>query len=195
MWARADYGGWGAVDAQRDPYRAYITDYTWGSNAVKGLAGTLFTSESYYGINRRSADEVADAAADYLHYLHGVNPLGKVYLTNMTSFGAEKSVNQIFHSWFTDGSAQWDSAVTSTYGPAPGILVGGPNYNQWNWDDRCPGVSSACGSTRPSPPYGQPPQKSYLDFNDGWPLNSWPISEPSNGYQTAYIRLLARFVK
>jgi hypothetical protein len=195
MWARSDYGGWGAVDGQRDPYRAYISDYTWGSNAVKGLAGTLFANESYYGINRRSADEVADAASDYLHYLHGVNPFGKVYLTNMTSFGAEKSVNQIFHSWFAHGSALWDSAETSTYGPAPGIVVGGPNYNQWNWDERCPGISPACGSTRPSPPWGQPPQKSYLDFNDGWPLNSWPISENSNGYQTAYIRLLARFVK
>lgn len=31
--------------------------------------------------------------------------------------------------------------------------------------------------------------------NDGWPLNSWPITENSNGYQTAYIRLLARYVK
>jgi endoglucanase len=195
MWARADYGGWGAVDSQRDPYRAYITDYTWGSNAVKALAGTVFTTESYYGINRRPADEVADAAAGYLHYLHGVNPFGKVYLTNMTSFGAEKSVDQIFHAWFTHGSARWDSAAASTYGPAPGIVVGGPNYNQWNWDERCPGISPDCGSTRPSPPWGQPPQKSYLDFNDGWPLNSWPISENSNGYQTAYIRLLARFVK
>jgi hypothetical protein len=195
LWGRSDYGGWGAIDAQRDPYRAYITDYTWGSNGVKAQAGTLFADESYYGISRHSADQVADAAADYLHYLHGVNPFGKVYLTNMTSFGAERSVNQIFHAWFTDGSALWDSAATSTYGPAPGFLVGGPNYNQWDWDSRCPGISAACGSARPTPPYGQPPQKSYLDFNDGWPLNSWPISENSNGYQTAYIRLLARFVK
>ncbi|MFZ5551222.1 MAG: glycoside hydrolase family 9 protein [Pseudomonadota bacterium] len=195
MWARADYGGWGAVDAQRDPYRAYLSDYTWGSNGVKGLAGTLFANESVYGINRRSADEVADAASDYLHYLHGVNPFGKVYLTNMVSFGAEKSVNQIFHAWFSDGSAMWDSAATSAYGPAPGIVVGGPNYNQWDWDSRCPGISAACGTSRPTPPWGQPPQKSYLDFNDGWPLQSWPISENSNGYQTAYIRLLARFVK
>jgi endoglucanase len=195
MWGRSDYGGWGAVDAQKDPYRAYISDYTWGSNATKGNAGTLFAEESYYGISRHTAEQVSNAAADYLHYLHGVNPFGKVYLTNMNSFGAENSVNQIFHAWFTDGSAKWDSAKTSTYGPAPGFVVGGPNYNQWDWDTRCPGISAACGSTRPSPPYGQPPQKSYLDFNDGWPLNSWPISENSNGYQTAYIRLLARFVK
>lgn len=194
LWARSDYGGWGAVDSQRDPYRAYISDYTWGSNSVKALAGTVFADESYYGISRHSADQVADAAADYLHYLHGVNPLGKAYLTNMTSFGAENSVNEIFHAWFTDGSALWDSAKTSTYGPAPGFLAGGPNPS-WDWDSRCPGISAACGSARPAPPAGQPPAKSYLDFNAGWPLQSWPISENSNGYQTAYIRLLARFVK
>ncbi len=195
LWGRSDYGGWGAIDAQTDPYRAYISSYTWGSNGVKANAGTLFTEEGYYGISRHTADQVATAAADYLHYLHGVNPMGKAYLTNMNSFGAENSVNQIFHMWFFDGSAKWDDARTSTYGPAPGYLVGGPNYNQWDWDSRCPGISPACGSSRPTPPYGQPPQKSYLDFNTGWPLNSWPISEPSNGYQTAYIRLLARFVK
>lgn len=195
LWGRSDYSGWGAIDLQKDPYRAYIDSYTWGSNAVKANAGTLFAEETYYGISRHTAEQVSNAAADYLHYLHGVNPLGKAYLTNMGSFGAENSVNQIFHGWFSDGSALWDSAATSTYGPAPGYLVGGPNYGQWDWDSRCPGISPACGSTRPSPPYGQPPQKSYLDFNDGWPLQSWPISEPSNGYQSGYIRLLARFVK
>jgi len=42
---------------------------------------------------------------------------------------------------------------------------------------------------------GQPPQKSYKDFNSGWPLNSWTVSENSNGYQAAYIRLLSKFVK
>lgn len=57
---------------------------------------------------------------------------------------------------------------------------------------RCPSVSPKCGSERPSPPYGQPPQKSYKDFNDGSPLNSWPISENSNGYQVNYIRMLSR---
>ena len=42
---------------------------------------------------------------------------------------------------------------------------------------------------------GQPGQKAYKDFDDGWPLNSWPITENSNGYQTAYIRPLSRHVK
>ncbi|MGM9486590.1 glycoside hydrolase family 9 protein [Ideonella sp. YS5] len=194
LMGRPDYDNWGAIDAQRDPYRAQIGSYTWSSNSVKANAGTLYTEESYYGISRHTPDQDANAAADYLHYLHGVNPFGKVYLTNMYSFGAENSVNQIWHTWFFDGTA-WDNAKTSTYGPAPGYLVGGPAYNVWDWDGGCPSVSSKCGSTRPTPPYGQPPQKSYLDFNDGWPLNSWSIAEPSNGYQVAYIRLLARFVK
>ena len=45
-----------------------------------------------------------------------------------------------------------------------------------------------------SPPAGQPAQKAYLDFNDSWPLDSWQVTEPSGGYQTAYIRLLSKFV-
>ncbi len=192
---RPAYPNWGAVNDQRDPYQAYIESYTWSSNSVKANAGALFFDDLDYRISSHTAADVAAAAAGYLHYLHGVNPLGKVYLTNMVSFGAENSVNQMWHTWFPDGSAKWDSAATSTYGPAPGFLVGGPAGSQWDWDERCPGVSPACGAARPTPPYGQPPQKSYLDFNTPWPLNSWSISEPSNGYQTAYIRLLARFVK
>lgn len=183
---------WGKVTGKADPYMAHIPDYVWGSNSIKSVEGSLYLDLLRFGIGSRSEAEVMRAAAGYVHYLHGVNPFGKVYLTNMYGLGATNSTNQIFHAWFTDGSAKWDDAKASTYGPPPGILVGGPNYNQWDWDARCPGISPACGSARPSPPYGQPPQKSYKDFNDGWPLNSWPISENSNGYQVNYIRMLSR---
>ena len=139
---------------------------------------------------------MANAAADYLHYLHGVNPLGTVYLTNMNSFGAENSADQIFHSWFADGSAKWDSASELDVRPAAGLRGRRAEPRPVRLGRVAARASRRkCGSTRPSPPYGQPPQKSYLDFNDGWPLNSWSITENSNGYQTAYIRLLARFVK
>jgi hypothetical protein len=111
----------------------------------------------------------------------------------MADFGAENSVDQFYHSWFADGSAKWDSVRSSTFGPPPGFLVGGPNPS-YSWDDRCPGVSLACGAMVLSPPTGQPPQKSYLDFNTSWPLNSWSVTENSDGYQTSYLRLLARFV-
>ncbi|WP_200944279.1 glycoside hydrolase family 9 protein [Lysobacter sp. Root667] len=194
LWERPDYAGWGAIAAQRDPYRAYLDGYVWGSNGIKALAGGMFADQGLYGLSQHSSAEIADAGAAYLHYLHGVNPLGKTYLSNMGAYGAENSVDQFFHSWFADGSP-WDSVRDSQYGPAPGFLVGGANNTQYDWDERCPGISTRCGSARPSPPYGQPGQKAYKDFNDSWPLNSWPITENSNGYQAAYIRLLARYVK
>ncbi|MGK3960067.1 hypothetical protein WMF38_44335 [Sorangium sp. So ce118] len=40
-----------------------------------------------------------------------------------------------------------------------------------------------------------PAQKSYKDFNTSWPLNSWAVTENSNGYQASYIRLLSKFVR
>ena len=194
LWDRPDYAGWGAIAAQRDPYRAHLDSYHWGSNGIKALTGGMFADQGVYGLSQHSPAEIADAGAAYLHYLHGVNPLGKVYLSNMGSYGAENSVDQFYHSWFSHGTA-WDSVRDSQYGPAPGFLVGGANSTQYDWDERCPGISAACGTTRPSPPYGQPGQKAYKDFNDSWPLNSWSVTENSNGYQTAYIRLLSRYVK
>lgn len=187
---------WGNIDNKIDPYMATLNEYVWGSNAIKSIQGHMYASLALYGMSTsaRTAKANLNAAANYLHYLHGVNPLNMVYLTNMSSLGAENSANQIFHSWFADGSALWDSAKTSTYGPPPGFVPGGPNSNSYGWDDRCPQISPLCGSAPPSPPHGQPHQKSYKDFNDSWPLGSWSVTENSNGYQTAYIRLLANFV-
>ncbi|MCK4746258.1 MAG: T9SS type A sorting domain-containing protein, partial [Bacteroidales bacterium] len=104
-----------------------------------------------------------------------------------------------FHSWFKNGSPLWDRVGTSTYGPAPGFLTGGPNPS-YNWDGCCPsgcGSSSnnaKCSSESISPPKEQPNQKSYKDFNTSWPLNSWSVTENSCGYQVRYIRLLSKFV-
>jgi hypothetical protein len=182
---------------ETDPYRAPLETYTWGSNSTKAREGLVHHSFVKYGLTGATEDEVLAAAESYVHYIHGVNPLGLVYLTNMGAFGAERSANEIFHSWFTDGSAQWDRAGESTYGPAPGFLAGGPNPS-YDWDGCCPngcGAGNECGASPPSPPSDQPPQKSYLDFNDGWPRNSWSVTENSNGYQIGYIRLLSKFVE
>ena len=55
--------------------------------------------------------------------------------------------------------------------------------------------NAICSSTPITPPKGQPAMKAYKDFNTGWPLNSWSVTEPSDGYQVAYIRLLSKFVR
>ena len=193
-------GTLGAITNNQDPYLAYMKDYTWGSNSVKSLTGGLFAAVVARGLDPTANADMTRAASRYVHYLHGTNPLSLVYLTNMSAYGAENSVKEIFHTWFTDGSARWDRVGTSTFGPPPGFLAGGPNAS-YDWDGCCP---SGCGSpannaictSEPiTPPKGQPVQKAYKDFNTGWPLNSWSVTEPSNGYQVAYIRLLSRFVR
>jgi hypothetical protein len=169
---------------QSDGYRSYIYDYQWGSNKIKADHGL-----TYYKWNVVDpSKDYKDAAEDYLHYIHGVNPFNMVYLTNMDGYGAAKSLTTIYHAWFPEGS---------TIPPAPGYMPGGPNKG-YALDECCP---SGCGSTANNNrcnlieiPKNQPHAKMYKEMNHNWPLNSWEITEPSNGYQTSYIALLSKFV-
>ncbi len=188
----------GAAASNPDPYLAYLEHYTWGSNQIKAGQGNMFEDVAVFGTKPLASATAARYAERYIHYLHGVNPLQLVYLSNMREYGAETSVTRFFHTWFSHGSS-WDATGTSKYGPPPGFLVGGPNPT-YAWDQCCPwrcGAtgSASCGISPPSPPAGQPPQKSYRDFNEGWPLNSWSITEPDDGYQAHYVRLLSKFVR
>lgn len=189
---------WGAINGDTDPYRAPLLAYTWGSSGVKAGKGLMFYEQILYDLGTQSETEVKYVAARYIHYLHGVNPLGKVYLSNMGAYGAENSVDQFYHSWFANGSALWDSVSESTYGPPPGFLVGGPNPS-YDWDaccpDNCGGQANNNMCMRPTPPYGEPDQKAYADFNDSWPVDSWSVTENSDGYQIRYLRLLSKFVQ
>jgi endoglucanase len=192
-------GYFGKMQPNVDPYLAYLQAYTWGSNQVKSGQGNMFTNMGVFQVDAAAAATATKYAERYVHYLHGVNPLELVYLSNMGDYGAQKSVTRFFHTWFNHGS-QWDAVGVSKYGPPPGYLVGGPNPG-YKWDACCPAGcggaanNAACGSSPPSPPTGQPDQKSYKDFNDNWPLDSWQISEPDDGYQAQYVRLLSKFVK
>ncbi len=172
-----DYFGWNTLDL----YRAHMPtwSYHWGSNSPKAAFGALNNLLIKHGIQASSADSFKKRAAGQLHYFHGVNPQGLVYLSNMASYGAERSLNEVYHGWFLNGS-DWDNVETSLYGPAPGFVPGGPN--QYYEADMSL-----------TPPYGQPLQKSYLDWNTGFPENSWEITEPGIYYQANYLRLLSAF--
>ncbi|HEY4103374.1 MAG TPA: glycoside hydrolase family 9 protein, partial [Polyangiaceae bacterium] len=191
----------GSLSANKDPYLAYLSaqDYTWGSNQVKSNQGLIFYDVVTYGLDATKNADAMRAAERYVHYIHGLNPLGFVYLSNMFDYGAASGVTTLFHTWFSHGSALWSQAGVSTYGPAPGYLVGGPNPG-YSVDMCCPGNcgngnNQLCTSEILSPPEGQPAAKSYKDFNDDWPIDSWSVTEPDDGYQIAYIRLLSKFVK
>ncbi|KYF90590.1 hypothetical protein BE17_39460 [Sorangium cellulosum] len=189
-----------AFHAGVDPYLAYLKDYTWGSDAIKSHQGNMFYDLVTYELDASVSADAARAAARYVHYLHGVNPLGLVYLSNMGAYGAERSASEFYHTWFHDGSERWDRVGVSTYGPAPGFLTGGPSPS-YDKDGCCPdGCGSPennaiCDAEPVSPPKDQPAQKSYKDFNTSWPLNSWAVTENSNGYQASYIRLLSKLVR
>lgn len=172
-------------NANTDLYRSYMPDdqYHWGSNEVKCNAGNHNLDFVSFNVNTGQHILYREVAESYLHWFHGVNPMGKVMLSNMSAFGGDNSVNEFYHTWFGDGT-NWDNVQTSLYGPPPGYVPGGPNKN--------------FAITTINPPYGQPAQKSYREWNTGWNgsfnENSWEITEPSIYGQAAYISLLARVV-
>ena len=192
------YNAWPAKQNEEHAYRTYVDGYWWGSNYTKSQRGSVFTQAIVAGVGNRSQKDYLNAASDYLHYIHGVNPLNKVYLSNMGGYGAENSVKEFYHEWFKDGTV-WDAVGTSRFGPAPGFLVGGPN-DSYARDaccaTGCPGAGAKmCRIPVKTPPSNQPSSKSYTDFNEGWPINSWEVTENSNSYQIAYIRLLSKFAR
>jgi endoglucanase len=190
---------------QTDPYRAPMKDYTWGSNKGKAMQARLFQLAALYEADPKLSETSLAAVLEYAHYLHGVNPLGLVYLTNMAQAGASHSATTMFHSWFARGT-RWQRVTEQLPGPPPGFLVGGPNP-QFSLDQCCSVAPGSPGNRcyNPSaaalcqrnfkPPLDQPAAKSYLQYNDPWPANSWAISEPSMYYQSYYIRLLAAFTR
>ncbi|MBY0561311.1 glycoside hydrolase family 9 protein [Hyphomicrobium sp.] len=193
------------VIGKNDPYRAPMKDFTWGSNFSKATQARLYELLASYAPDPNLAALAKSAGLGFLNYIHGVNPLGLVYLTNMKAAGAENSANTMYHSWFAYNSRRWSTVSGLNPGPAPGFLVGGPNP-YYSLDPCCfaasgapnfkcymSGAFSLCRQGF-SPPLGQPPAKSYLQFNDPWPANSWAVTEPSTGYQAAYILALAPYV-
>lgn len=184
---------------QTDAYRAYLADnnYTWGSNTTKARQGIMFSNMVYYNLDAPNTSNYTAAALGFVNYFHGINPTAFAYLSNMGNFEGDNSINEFYHSWFTDGSALWDRVGSSTYGPAPGFVPGGPNPS-YAVDGCCPSSCASqnalCNPALVTPPLNQPIQKSYLDWNTGWPQNSWTITEIAIYIQAAYVRLLSRFL-
>jgi hypothetical protein len=169
-----------------DPYVAYLSgsDYTWGSNSTKSKKGGMFLWMLQEHLDPANAIAYRDAAAGFLHYIHGTNPLGLVYLSNMGAFGAARSASRYYHSWF--GAGIYSSSLSSPASPAPGYLTGGP--------DATYAPDPSYTGPRLAPPLDQPAMKSYRDWNTGFPEDSWEVTEPAIYYQAAYVRLVAGFL-
>ncbi|MHB1845288.1 MAG: glycoside hydrolase family 9 protein [Deltaproteobacteria bacterium] len=182
-------------------------DWSWGSNFNQGMYGANLLMAAHFGILGSHAQaEVTTLAMKHLHFLLGLNPLNMVYLTNMAAYGGEHSSFQIFDGWFSwtgndgdHGNASYngkpasvteplypyyvDDGESSTYGPAPGYVPGGPN---WYYD------ASYTIPNRQWPAYA------YRDFSVGcdWSGSvckaaSWELTEPDVNYQGAVVMLLS----
>jgi endoglucanase len=180
---------------ESDLYRAYMrnSSFHWGHNMTRANVGNT-NYDLLELLAKPESASYAERAEGLLQSFHGVNPLGLVYLTNMYAYGAENSANQIFHTWFRDGDSTFDDARQSSLGPAPGYVPGGPNAQYCKGQD--PARNRCAGSRLRK----QPPQKAYLDFNTAWaPMvehdRSWEITEPGNYYQSAYVKLVSKFVE
>ncbi|WP_164851297.1 glycoside hydrolase family 9 protein [Larkinella soli] len=171
--------------SRNDPYLGFMWNghYSWGSNLQKMKWAQLSILSAELGVNTAKTALYKEIAEEYLHYIHGRNPLNWVYLSNMgakgANAGAENSVMEIYHSWYRDGSARYDGA-NSQFGPAPGFLAGGPNQYY-------------SGTT--APPKGEPPMKVYRDWNTSWPDASWEVTEPAIYYQAGYTFVVAYFTE
>lgn len=177
-----------------DLYRAYMRpdSYHWGSNQARANYGNTIWDLIEFGLVEPSERVITyDRVSGLLHWFHGVNPLGLVYLTNMADYGAERSLTKIYHTWFRDGDKKWGQTTRFAPGPAPGYVPGGPNVAYCTGDP-----SHRCANSEFQK---QPPQKAYMDFNTGFePMAqydlAWELSEPAIYYQAAYIKLLSKFV-
>ncbi|MGB9745796.1 MAG: glycoside hydrolase family 9 protein [Bacteroidales bacterium] len=160
--------------AGEDLYNAWVPlySYHWGSLNPRANIGNANMDFIDYHIDTSDNQRYAERALNILHYFHGVNPFNMVYLSNMGNYGAERSVRKIYHAWYRFGTSLADN-------PAPGYVPGGPNKD----------YGGNLASLK-----NQPPQKCFLEFNDGWPANSWEITEPGIYYQSAYVKLLSHFI-
>jgi hypothetical protein len=203
-----------------DAYRNGMPDwsYHWGSSSMRAGYGIfLLEAAALDETGSHTAEQCRRRAEEHLHYFHGQNPLGMVYLSNMAALGGEHSAFQIYHAWFGDSWRQQsrdaflgkpaavvepaypyfagtdnhgvDDADVSTLGPAPGFVPGGPNRHY--------GGSSMPPRTQGGDPSCAPINRCYRDWNEQrfgtWPA-TWEISENSIAYQGAYVALGSWFV-
>lgn len=181
------------ADSESDPYRAFLRpeQYALGSNALKAASANLALMAAALLDSPELTPRYRSVAEEYLHYLHGRNPLNFVMLSNMGEKGAAypeaTSPLEIWHNWFADGTPF--DGPESEFGPVPGLLVGGPNQD----------FATTDFLLTLTPPAGQPAMKAYRDWNTGWnekaqeSEDSWKITEPSISYQAAYLFLLSMF--
>ncbi len=185
--------------------------YHWGSNNMRAHYGLfLLAAADLSETGAKTPAEARLHAQDLLHFFHGQNALSMTYLTNMAAQGGEHSSWQFYHAWFGDSTRTSSSTnflgkpagvvepdypyykgtdnhgindnKSSTLGPPPGFVPGGPNKN-YSGDGVPPGNAVYYN-------------RFYRDWADQtvWTVLTWEITENSIGYQGPYVALASYFM-
>jgi hypothetical protein len=185
--------------------------YYWGSNSIRAGYGVFLLEAARLGATGAQTPAAVYAhAADFLRFFHGQNPMRMVYLSNVHALGGEHSVWQMYHAWFGDSWSAYSRANhigkpaalsepgypyfagvdnhgvsdgnASLLGPAPGLLVGGPNKDYGG--DSAPPLG-ALGYNRF--------YRDWCEQRQGAAPNTWEITENSIKYQAPYVFLASAF--
>ncbi|MGL4630933.1 MAG: glycoside hydrolase family 9 protein [Leadbetterella sp.] len=185
------------VVASDNLYRSLPYYSNWGTNSTISRLGSDNLDYVRYNLVTTKTSEFKERAQGIVNYLHGTNPFGLCFLTNMGAYGADFSAMQMHHTWFYSGT-QFDNQDASDIGPAPGYITGGINgSNKPSCGKMLIGKQSYNAYMK-----DQPVQKAYTErvnyegtCSDGSLINQpWIYNEPGVYYQAAYIKLLAHVV-
>ncbi|MEL7160401.1 MAG: glycoside hydrolase family 9 protein, partial [Bacteroidota bacterium] len=184
-------GTYYSVQENQNLYRARAYFLNWGSNSLMSRNGSDNMDFLNYGLNTGSHANYRERGQAIVNYMHGVNPFGMVYLSNMYGDGAELCADEMWHTWFKHGT-QYDNINGSNVGPAPGILSGGAQVGNYYLPVKI-GTNEFSADVR-----NQPDQKRFSVKNDGANNGTqeapWAYNEPAIYYQASYVKLLANFV-
>jgi hypothetical protein len=194
--------GINAVFGYNDNYLSGLIPghYCWSSNQYKAEYGIMLRMGTLLGVTgSHTVQECWNQALAYWHYLNGLNTMNMLYQTNMAGYGGEHSVFQGYHGWFCYGSSLYDGKPvsvnepfypyysqdnqTSTYGTAPGLVVGGPNRYY---------------SGNQTPPANQVYyHRFYRDwhYEDTGNRKSWEVNEVGIYYTGSYLCLGSFFMR
>lgn len=170
-------------------YRGRSLIDNWGTNSLISRLGSDNMDFIYYDLLPQNHENYREKGQGIVNYMHGTNPFGICYLTNMYQYGAEFATTEMWHTWFNTGSV-FDNIDNGNVGPAPGYVVGGMNPRNSDGAIVKIGVDRFPSATRGS----QPDQKAYTEDNNG-NNQPWAFNEPAIYYQAGYVKMLAHFVE